>query len=100
MTELKASKSNGKRIIAIYESLRGETLSDLYKNPSQSTVNVFNNLHREFENEVQENNAHSFKCTYRAGSWSWSCGWQLMYNRHRAIKVHTRDNVYIVDLEQ
>lgn len=100
MTELKASKYNGQRVIRIYESLRGKTLTDLYKNPSQSTANVFNNLHKEYENEVQESQAHSFRCTRRAGSWTWSCGWQLVYNGHQAIKVHTRDNVYIVDLEQ
>ena len=100
MKILKGSKSEGKRVIKIYESLRGRTLYDLYKNPSSNIISVYEDLHNEFDDDVQLNLGHSFRCTYRAGSWSWSCGWQMVYNGHQAIKVHTRDNVYIVDLEQ
>lgn len=99
MTYLKASTSKGKRVIGIYENLKGTTLSDLYKHPSNETIAVYEHLHSIYCDHVNNANGHSWKVTKRAGSWSWSCGWKYELDGHKYLRVETRDNTYIVDME-
>ena len=97
--QLKRSTSEGRRVIKIYSNLMGTSLSDLYKRPSQYTIDVYNKLYGYFSNDVDNNNGHSWRVTQKAGSWSWSCGWQFEIDGHKYIRVETRENSYIVDME-
>ena len=100
MITLKASTANGKRVLAIYNSLKGTEIYDVYTNISKSFRNTYEKLHSEYCNDVLYNNASDWHVTFHAGSWSWSCGYKAIYNNQVCIIVHTRENHYCVLLNQ
>lgn len=93
---IKGSTVKGKHYIEIYNSLKGKEMTDVYTNISHNFKNVWNKLHSYYQHDVLYNDGTEWKNSYKAGSWSWSCGWKFKYYGENAIRVETRSNTYIV----